>query len=110
MSTHFKATLLSILVFLIPLSSGFPEAIVLPVGSTILFPDSTPNLDLHESMFLLTRSDMIACVGDMKELTLRKEQIQKLEDVNTTLRTQTVFLGGTCVILILLAAGFALWR
>jgi hypothetical protein len=74
-----KHTILAIALFMaLSTVGGMAEAVVLPVGTTVIYPDATPNLNVDEASFLLTREDMEAATLALETVRIREEQIAKL--------------------------------
>jgi hypothetical protein len=100
-------TIMAIVLFMVLSTAGVTaEAIVLPAGTTIVFPDATPNIDITEAQFLLTREDMEAAVLAQETVKIREDQISKLNA--TIVETQREFriMGVGLVVLPILAIVF----
>ena len=99
--------IMAIALFMVLSTSGVTaEAIVLPAGVVILYPDATPNLDISEAHFLLTREDMEAATLALETVKIREDQIAKLNA--TIVETQREFriMGVGLVVLPILAIVF----
>jgi hypothetical protein len=104
-----KRLIFSLLLALAAASVLPSEAVVLGAGTSILEPDGT-SLVLQEPRFLLDRSDMELATSAMIELDHRLDQIDRLEQSYANLRSLTIFLGGSTIILSLAFVGALLWR
>jgi hypothetical protein len=69
---------------------GFGEAVVIPSGSTVIFPDSTPNLDISTSSFLLSRSDMEEATLALETVKIQEDEITKLQSSWNSLLLLTI--------------------